>query len=450
MSNDYIEDDYDESQSGARAFSIQPVPQSSFDYLGFKWGIRAFGLPAGPVSWSFSSQPGTIAMVETAYRSEVISAFNRWGAIADVAFSQLPDGSNADIEISWDAIDGTNGIVGLASYRTTLTGAQLEGPSSVTIELDIADYDRNAGSAAVQASSFEMVVAHEIGHALGLEHDTDPNALLYDTLPALSDYSTFSLSPSDIAAIQILYGAAAGATVRGVIGTVGVDNLSYPLSNPSLTVFAEAGNDSVTTGNGDDTIDGGIGDDVVSSNGGDDFVFGSFGNDNLDGGAGADTLKDSDGDNVLSGQSGNDTLYGGSGDDNLSGGSGHDVLVGDAFGSGFGFGNDTLAGGAGNDTLFGGFGQDTFVFAANGGSDVITTVAGTGGALPFADPTRDFEIGIDTLDMTAFGFASAAAGLAATTITGNSGDTVIAVGGTVITVVGVDVTLFDTGDFQWV
>jgi hypothetical protein len=78
-------------------------------------------------------------------------------------------------------------------------------------------------------------------------------------------------------------------------------------------------------------------------------------------------------DNMLTGNGGDDEISGGGGDDTLSGGSG----------------DDTLTGGSGSDELTGGAGSDTFVFAPGDGIgfDVIT----------------DFEIGVDQLDLTAFG-----------------------------------------------
>jgi serralysin len=74
--------------------------------------------------------------------------------------------------------------------------------------------------------------------------------------------------------------------------------------------------------------------------------------------------------------------------DRLYGGDGNDTLIG-------GLADDTLDGGSGNDTLDGGAGEDTFVFRAGHDADIIT----------------DFETGIDTLDLTSFGFDSAAEAL---------------------------------------
>lgn len=87
-----------------------------------------------------------------------------------------------------------------------------------------------------------------------------------------------------------------------------------------------------------------------------------------------------DSDDLLAGQGGNDRLRGLAGDDSLRGGAGDDWLAGGA-------GVDTLRGGAGDDTLWGGAGADQFAFVPGAGADVI----------------RDFAVGEDRIDLTAFG-----------------------------------------------
>lgn len=48
-----------------------------------------------------------------------------------------------------------------------------------------------------------LVASHEFGHALGMDHSTDPGALMF----SMYSYSTgFPLSQDDVAGIQALYG----------------------------------------------------------------------------------------------------------------------------------------------------------------------------------------------------------------------------------------------------
>ncbi|MEM7188671.1 MAG: hypothetical protein AAF439_03590 [Pseudomonadota bacterium] len=100
-------------------------------------------------------------------------------------------------------------------------------------------------------------------------------------------------------------------------------------------------------------------------------VAGTVLHEDLLGGVNADTLD---------GSGGNDNLYGYAGADDLSGGAGRDWLYG-------GTDADVLSDGAGKDNLIGGAGADRYVLAADGDADTI----------------RDFEVGIDLLDLSAWG-----------------------------------------------
>lgn len=117
-------------------------------------------------------------------------------------------------------------------------------------------------------------------------------------------------------------------------------------------------------------------------------VRGSVWNDDIRGDAGANRLRGDDGDDFLAGRNGNDRL---------EGGIGNDALVG-------GFGADSLNGGAGNDDLWGRQGNDVFVFQQGGDIDTV----------------RDFRNNQDVLDVSDYGFASAADVIALASQFGNS------------------------------
>ncbi|MEJ8563141.1 CARDB domain-containing protein [Yoonia sp. GPGPB17] len=173
--------------------------------------------------------------------------------------------------------------------------------------------------------------------------------------------------------------------------------------------------DSVLGGDRDDELNGGDGNDFLNAGTGNDNSFGAAGNDEiidpfgddlLNGGTQDDVVVALSGTNTLQGESGVDVLIGGVGDDDISGGAENDVLVGDI--SDFIFGNDLLDGGTGNDLLQGGLGADTFVFRPDDGTDTIAQVL-----IDYDDPGSsqivgpDFQSGIDTIDVTSFGFSSA-------------------------------------------
>ncbi len=125
---------------------------------------------------------------------------------------------------------------------------------------------------------------------------------------------------------------------------------------------------TLSLGSGNDTAQLGTGDDIVMAGAGRDIVSG---------GDGADEIVGGGGDDVIFGEAGDDRLIGGGGDDRLVGNEGNDWLLGGA-------GDDRIGGWAGNDVLVGGSGADVFVFGTGSGDDTI----------------RDFEIGVDQIDLS--------------------------------------------------
>ena len=145
--------------------------------------------------------------------------------------------------------------------------------------------------------------------------------------------------------------------------------------------------DNVLRGNrGNDSIDGGAGNDTASYQAATKAVLVDLSKHSASGGDGNDTLVSIE--NVI-GSSSNDTLIGDGGSNVLHGGAGNDTLYGGA-------GNDFIYGDLGNDTLNGGAGADVFVF-----QDLSN------------DTVKDFQTGIDKIDLSAFHVDSSAVKIAA-------------------------------------
>ncbi|MDA8479024.1 heme peroxidase [Citrobacter sp. Awk 4] len=239
------------------------------------------------------------------------------------------------------------------------------------------------------------------------------------------------------------------------------------------TLIGEAGNDQLDGGLDADTMDGGAGNDLyIVDNVGDvvtegvnagtdtvetslatyvltdnveileytgtgnftgtgnalaNTITGGSGNDNLSGMGGNDQLLGGIGNDILDGGDGNDNLQGANGVDTLLGGAGNDVLSG-------GLGNDLLTGGAGNDTMDGGTGDDRFIFSSGFGQDSISGFDSnaTGG--------QDL-INISGMGVTTANFTSTVL------ISGNNNQTIITIGGDVITLTGVAANTVNSTDF---
>ena len=204
-------------------------------------------------------------------------------------------------------------------------------------------------------------------------------------------------------------------SIENLVGSSFDDSLSGDAS--ANEILGGDGNDTLRGQGGNDTLHGGSGDDRLIAGAENDALFGDEGNDVIIGLSGVDILNGGTGNDFLFGGLGNDLVLGGDGEDNLRGNRGNDTIDG-------GLDADIIRGGGGNDTVFGNSGDD-FLFGENGrdtidggtGNDVLRGgISGNAGddfkdIFVFAegsgfDSIRDFENGLDQLDLTAFHFDS--------------------------------------------
>ena len=154
-------------------------------------------------------------------------------------------------------------------------------------------------------------------------------------------------------------------------------------SNQNSFVYAEDGQNHVTTGSGNDEIHSGKDYDIINAGSGDDYVYAGdgggqisldAGNDYFEGGAGADMVNSGQGNDTIYTYAGNDNvdtqigahttdtnhIYLGAGNDNFTGGVGIDIVDGGADDDivNAGGGNNIVDGGSGNDTIISGSGND--------------------------------------------------------------------------------------------
>jgi Ca2+-binding RTX toxin-like protein len=237
----------------------------------------------------------------------------------------------------------------------------------------------------------------------------------------------------------------AGAQDTGGAGLdilVGIENLTGSAHVDTLTgdeagniLRGLAGGDALRGAGGDDILDGGAGDDVIDGGAGvdvvdysratagvtvnlayqtqttamgtdilysieaalgsafDDVLIGS----RLQGGDGADQMTGTEGQDLLIGDSGNDGMSAGGGADELRGDDGDDLINGGA-------GDDFISGGAGDDVIIGGYGLD--IVTGGAGADTFRFLARTDSYYPYgsnfvSDLIRDFQTGVDKIDLTA-------------------------------------------------
>ena len=186
---------------------------SSYALEGAQW-------PTTDITWSFAdfnygsdaSAPFSNAITGD-YQNAIEWALQQWSSVAPLNFTQIADSSDpsqaADIRIGFgDLNSASTGIIGQTSLRWDGAGSfvpdelvRLEDPSQFSATSNGAgNYSYDGTSATLQ-----QVALHEIGHALGLAHATDPNAVMYASVGANNQ----TLDGTDVAGIQALYGAPA-------------------------------------------------------------------------------------------------------------------------------------------------------------------------------------------------------------------------------------------------
>ncbi|MDP7150849.1 MAG: hypothetical protein QGI08_03510 [Paracoccaceae bacterium] len=354
-----------------------------------------------------------------------------------------------------DLLNSIEGVRVIGDVDVTVTGDS----ASNTIDLDGGDdsVDAGGGDDAVYAGEGDDTVNGEDGDDF-IEGDLGTNVIdggdgtdtalyagAYDDYAIVVDGNGFDVTGTgisdDVENVEIFsfsdqvftsgmlrIGATNDGDDVGDSGSTDGQDLSSGGGDDSVsggsgndTVDAGADNDTVQGGAGSDTINGGSGDDSVGGGTGDDEIFDGLGNDTIGGGQGSDTGIALSGNNSFVEEDEtteatdttlDDYYAGGYGDDEFFGGGGNDVLVGDR-GSAFYFGDDTMTGGTGDDILQGSGGADVFIFRSGDGDDTIGTVdlRTVGSATDITDiliTGADFEVGLDRVDLTDFGFASSA------------------------------------------
>ena len=173
--------------SGGIRFDVYPHPYSrgALAYsLGDRWDRT-------DLTFYFRNCPRTIDC-DTGWNA-VRDGFRAWAEQTVLAFTEVDDPRDADIELSWSAnapeLGWPGDVLAFATFPSDGGDIVFDDAEPWTV------YDQGP-------FDLHMVATHEIGHALGLDHSSIPPALMY---PVLTPQTT-GLTSDDIAGIQALYG----------------------------------------------------------------------------------------------------------------------------------------------------------------------------------------------------------------------------------------------------
>ena len=164
---------------------------------------------------------GTSGLPPTAIKAEAEAAFAMWEAAANIVFKEAPEGSQADILVGaqtepdgWafaDVFYETASPDAVKPISQALVCLNPTRPWKVGFDGDLKTYD------------LRYTLAHEIGHAIGLDHPAGANAIMNYRY----EERFRALQPGDIRGAVAIYGApthlplVVAADPRGSAGAAG-------------------------------------------------------------------------------------------------------------------------------------------------------------------------------------------------------------------------------------
>ena len=245
-----------------------PTPAQAYVLHGEAWGSGG-GTPA-TVSWSLmptgttpdavNDSPGE-AITSLAdlwggslptWKTEIEEAFQAWTDIAGITFTEVSDDGSAvnsassgnfgQIRVGAHTFDGASGVLAHGYYppadgvgnTTTITG---------DLHFDTAEtWAVNSLDANTSTIDIFQVAAHEIGHAIGIDHTAVSGSLM----EAIYSESFSGPQADDISAAQALYGASLNTTTATPLpGTLGLSLLGFGVfsffSRKKAVVMANGG-----------------------------------------------------------------------------------------------------------------------------------------------------------------------------------------------------------------
>lgn len=238
---------------------------ASFNASSRKWSQPGGRGNAVNITYSFGNllNGGLNGISAEQAEAAIEEAFGTWSDYAPLNFTEVEDSSNSQIRIGYDYIDGPSNTLAFAYF-----------PTNGDITFDSGDR--------WNTSLFLETAVHEIGHSLGLEHESGTSAIMNPSIQnRYNGLGSAFLLQDDINGIRSIYGSGRGS----------VNPLGGTPPNPDPTP------DPIPTPSGRRKINGTMGDDVLVGNdrdnrirgyAGDDYLEGGKGNDNIKGGKGAD------------------------------------------------------------------------------------------------------------------------------------------------------------------
>ena len=172
-----------------------PPGVAMFVLSGGKW-------PSYGITYRFVSGTGDLA--GDTERGIVRQAFDVWAGVTDLEFTEMTAASEADILLSWvtgdhgdgSPFDGPGHVLAHAFFPPPINPHP-----GIAGDMHFDDAETWSDTGAGGTIDLLTVAIHELGHALGLRHTNDPNAIMFPTYSG----PNHTLGSDDIAGIRKTY-----------------------------------------------------------------------------------------------------------------------------------------------------------------------------------------------------------------------------------------------------
>jgi hypothetical protein len=223
------------------SYDHQPKKYSSYTLSDNKWNKTT-------ISYKFKNTTQDFPNCEVAIRQ----AFDIWSTAAGLTFVEISNEQKADITISWER--GNHGDSFPFTDRKTLAHASTPDADTEIHFNEDEDWTDSSKNNNDQPVDLVTVAAHEIGHALGLDHSNDKNSLMYPTYSKSHRY----LDSDDVSGIQALY-PKQNQILDGKVTFDIAKNNPFRIGSDDFTfdvAFSRGGSKSVYVYDDPSTIDG--------------------------------------------------------------------------------------------------------------------------------------------------------------------------------------------------
>jgi len=148
------------------------------------------------------------------------ASLQMWSQVSHVNFIQNSGAPATSIlNIGVTPIDGPWNVLGRGGYGYTSAGGFWHIVNGVAALDAMENWDLRRGNGDVPGTiDFFTVMSHEIGHALGLDHSSNPNDVMYPYYVGARNW----LSSGDIQSVQTLYAGSAGGSAGAGFGALTV------------------------------------------------------------------------------------------------------------------------------------------------------------------------------------------------------------------------------------